>query len=306
MGRKSFYLLGILLTIIIGTYFSYILCCNSESQDENTTSSEIVATKKVYKEPTLYPFLAKDAISNLSFSSNDNFNFEASNLNFLKPISTNLETEIDKLKDYLTTNDSKSLSITGYYTQDEENKSAYPNLGLARANSIKNFLSSKGVSSKIMNTFGELKQDMIADSLQVYHGPLAFSISELKDNSEEMDKLATYIKEHAIELHFKSGQSEISLNSEERQEIADIAKYLDKVDGATCIITGHTDNTGDVTKNVILGQNRANSVKEYLVKNAAIPANKIIATSKGQSEPIADNSTPEGRAKNRRTIITIK
>ena len=306
MGKRLMYLLGILLTIIIGTYFSYILCCSSESHNENVVTNKNTTPKKVYKNPTLYPFTVKDANGNFSLNANDNFNFEASNLSFLTPISSNLDVEIDKLKDFLSTNNNKSLSITGYYTQDEENKSAYPNLGLARANSIKNFLNTKGVPSKVMNTFGELKEDMVADSLHVYHGPLAFSISELKDDPEEMDKLAEYIKAHAIELHFKSGQFEINLNAEQRQEIADIAKYLDKVDGATCIITGHTDNTGDVTNNLALGQNRADSVKKYLIKNAAIPENKIIATSKGEAEPIADNNTPEGRAKNRRTIITIK
>lgn len=306
MGKRFIYLLGILFTIIIGAFLSYILCCNSESGDENRVSSEVAIPKKVYKNPTIYPFSVEDANGNFSLNTNDNFNFEASNLSFLTPISSNLDVEIDKLKGFLSTNNNKSLSITGYYTQDEENKSAYPNLGLARANSIKNFLNTKGVPSKVMNTFGELKEDMIADSLHVYHGPLAFSISELKDNTEEMDKLAEYIKAHAIELHFGSGQFKINLSPEDRQEIADIAKYLDKVDGATCIITGHTDNTGNPETNLTLGQKRANSVKEYLIKSAAILENRIIATSKGDTKPIADNNTPEGRAKNRRTIITIK
>ncbi len=306
MGKRLMYLLGILLTILIGTYFSYILCCNAENHDSSDTSNTIVTPKKVYKEPTLYPFSVKDVNGNFSSNVNDNFNFEASNLNFLKPISSNLDLEVGKLKDYLTSNDNKALSITGYYTKDEENKSGYTNLGLARANAIKNFLNSKGVPTKIMNTYGELKQSMIPDSLDVYHGPLAFNISELQDTSEEMDKLATYIKAHAIELHFETGESQINLDAEERQEIVDIAKYLDKVDGATCLVIGHTDNTGDAANNLVLGQNRANSVKEYLVNKAAIPEHKIIASSKGETQPIADNSTPEGRKKNRRTIITIK
>ncbi|WP_299618908.1 OmpA family protein [uncultured Tenacibaculum sp.] len=306
MGKRLMYLLGILLTIVFGTYFSYIMCCNQEDDSVNNTSTSTATQKKVYETPTSYPFLVKDVNGNLSLNAKDNFNFEASNLNFLTPISSSLDLEIGKLKDYFSSNTDKSLSITGYYTDEETNDSAYPNLGLARANSVKNFLISKGFPSKIMNTSSELKQDMIADSLHVYHGPLAFKISELKDNTEDLDKLAKYIKDHAIELHFGSGQFKINLTLEDRQEIADIAKYLDKVDGATCIITGHTDNTGNPEINLSLGQKRANSVKEYLIKNAAIPADKIIATSKGQTEPIADNNTKEGKAKNRRTIITIK
>ncbi len=308
MSKRLMYLLGILLTIVIGTFLCWKLCCQQSMDEQNPITSKETKenTTKIVKTPTSFPFAIKDPNDDFSLKVNDNFNFESSNLSFLKPISSNLDLEVDKLKDYLTSNSNKSLAITGYYTNEEKNNSAYPNLGLARANSIKNFLTSKGVPSKVMNTFGEVKNDMVPDSLHVFHGPIAFNLSELKDDTEEMDKLAEYIKAHAIELHFETGQSKIDLNAEERQEIADIAKYLDKVDGATCLITGHTDNTGDSANNLVLGQNRANSVKEYLIKNAAIPENKIIATSKGETEPIADNTTEEGKAKNRRTIITIK
>ncbi|TCI92283.1 OmpA family protein [Tenacibaculum sp. M341] len=308
MSKKLLYLIGILAVIILGIIFSLKYCCCPLCGAEATPVSnenEKLITKEVYKEPTLYPFSVKDGQGDLSLQINDNFNFEESNLNFLKPISSNLDMQIDKLKDYLTSNDNKSLSITGFFTANEKNNSAFPNLGIARANSVKNYFESKGIPSKIMNTFGQEKNGMVADSLKVYHGPVNFNILEFKDDSDEIAKLGEYIKANPIVLNFKTGQAHINLTAAERQEIADIAKYLDKVEGATCIVTGHTDNTGDATVNMKLGQDRADFAKQYLVRNA-IPASKITAISKGQTEPIADNNTDEGKAKNRRTVITIK
>ncbi len=307
MSKRLMYLIGILLTILLGTYFSWILCCPlcEEKNKPISNETESVTTKVAHKDPTLYPFSIKDDNGDLSLKANDNFNFEKSNLNFLNPISSNLDLEIDKLKEYLGSKDNKSLSITGYYTDGEKNSSLLDNLGLARANSVKNYFANKGIPSKIMNIFGQKKKEMIPDSLNVYHGPLGFTITELKDNTEEIAKLGEYIKANPIVLKFNTGKFNFNLTEAERQEMADIIKYLDKVDGAMCLVIGHTDNSGSSETNLNLGQKRADKVKKYLIKNG-IPAGKIIATSKGETEPIADNNTEEGKAENRRTVITIK
>ena len=67
-------------------------------------------------------------------------------------------------------------------------------------------------------------------------------------------------------------------------------------------IGGHTDSSGIEEKNVILSQQRADAIKEYLVKNG-IPADEIIARGYGSTQPIADNQTPEGKQKNRRIEV---
>ena len=69
-------------------------------------------------------------------------------------------------------------------------------------------------------------------------------------------------------------------------------------------IGGHTDNVGNETSNLTLSQDRAESVKSYLIKNG-ISSNRISAKGYGQNQPIADNSTVEGKAKNRRTEVKI-
>ena len=303
MTKRLFLLLGIFLTILVGTYFSWKLCC-PHNLEENQSTTVVIETPK-QKSPTTYPFSVKDKTGNFSLTTTDNFNFENSAYTFLSPVTSSLDVEIEKLKNHLNSNSNKTLSITGFYTENEENTSAYPNLGFARAISVKNYLSSKGIPSRTINTFGAVKETMVADSLNVLYGPIDFAISEFKDNSEELQKLGNFIKEHPLVLYFKTGETKVSLTPEQRQEIADIANYLDKVEGASCIITGHTDNTGDPNANIAIGQKRADFAKQYLVNNG-IPAGKIEALSQGQNEPIADNSTEEGKSKNRRTVITIK
>ena len=70
------------------------------------------------------------------------------------------------------------------------------------------------------------------------------------------------------------------------------------------ICEGHTDNTGSVERNEVLSFKRANSVKQYLIK-LGVDREKIIAVGRGSRMPIAPNDTPEGRAKNRRVVMTL-
>ncbi len=70
-------------------------------------------------------------------------------------------------------------------------------------------------------------------------------------------------------------------------------------------VTGHTDSTGAEAANVTVGQRRADAVKNYLVTQHNLDANRIEALSAGESQPIADNATAEGRRQNRRVEIEL-
>ncbi len=67
----------------------------------------------------------------------------------------------------------------------------------------------------------------------------------------------------------------------------------------TITIVGHTDSRGTDESNLALSQARANAVKQWFVDNG-IDANRLSALGRGESEPIADNSTPDGQRQNRR------
>lgn len=98
--------------------------------------------------------------------------------------------------------------------------------------------------------------------------------------------------------------STAKLNSKEVENyLNDVAERVLK-SGESIVLSGHTDNIGDDASNITLGQKRANIVSNYLISKG-VPANKITTTSSGESSPIADNSSESGRAKNRRTELSI-
>ena len=69
-------------------------------------------------------------------------------------------------------------------------------------------------------------------------------------------------------------------------------------------INGHTDNKGNAEKNLQLSQKRSEAVKNYLIQKG-VPANKLTAYGWGQTAPVADNTTNEGRTKNRRVEFKV-
>jgi outer membrane protein OmpA-like peptidoglycan-associated protein len=70
-------------------------------------------------------------------------------------------------------------------------------------------------------------------------------------------------------------------------------------------VVGHTDDTGRDAYNMDLSQRRAQSVAGILTA-AGVNGNRIVATGRGETQPIAANTTPQGRAQNRRVEILIR
>ena len=81
--------------------------------------------------------------------------------------------------------------------------------------------------------------------------------------------------------------------------------YLNEYDDARISITGHADAIGTSEYNYTLGYKRAESVRYYF-ESKGIPKNKISIESRGEKDPVGDNTTINGREKNRRTEIIIK
>ncbi len=70
-------------------------------------------------------------------------------------------------------------------------------------------------------------------------------------------------------------------------------------------VEGHTDAIGSETQNLLLSRRRSQSVKDWLLKEAILPAEKISVQPFGKSRPVSTNSTPQGRALNRRVELII-
>jgi outer membrane protein OmpA-like peptidoglycan-associated protein len=289
-----------LLTILVGTYF-YITCC-SECGASVTEEPPKEAVVPVTPEPSSYPFAFSDG--DYAYNENDNYNFKASSSTILMPLAVSLEAGITSLKSFLSENAGKVINLAGYYKSDETNDSAYPNLGLARANAVKNHLVSNGISSARINTMGKLMDTMVPDD-GIYLGPIAYSISgESETANDDLKALYDKIKADPLVLYFDTAEASINLSAAQRQKIADISRYLDKVEGAAVNIVGHTDNTGVAATNMRLGQNRADFAKAYFMRNGISDA-KINTSSKGQTDPVESNATETGRTKNRRTVVTL-
>jgi len=104
-------------------------------------------------------------------------------------------------------------------------------------------------------------------------------------------------------LDFDSGSAE--LKPEYRTEIAKVADFLKRNPSTTALIEGHTDNEGTPEGNQQLSQARAQAVVDYLVQQFGIDGNRLAAKGYGATRRVAYNSTPEGRAKNRRINAVI-
>ena len=95
-----------------------------------------------------------------------------------------------------------------------------------------------------------------------------------------------------------------SLLKESFAELNTLVKLLNENPSLKVEIEGHTDNVGSEQYNNNLSQKRADAVKNYLVEKG-IAESRLKSRGYGFTKPIADNSTEEGRAKNRRTQIRI-
>ena len=102
---------------------------------------------------------------------------------------------------------------------------------------------------------------------------------------------------------FRSAES--TLLSSARVKLDQVAKALLAVRARNIIVEGYTDSQGSDSYNQGLSQRRADAVRDYLVQRD-YPANRIQSRGKGESSPIADNASPEGRANNRRVEIVIE
>ena len=102
---------------------------------------------------------------------------------------------------------------------------------------------------------------------------------------------------------FRSAKS--TLLPSAQVKLDQVAKALLSIPARNLIVEGHTDSIGSESYNQGLSQRRADAVRDYLVQKG-YPADRIQARGKGEGSPIADNTSPEGRANNRRVEIVIE
>lgn len=128
-----------------------------------------------------------------------------------------------------------------------------------------------------------------------------------------LDSLASLRLERRLVLHLKEGANfafnSTSLSEAAKREIngflSDIQGDLRETDRTIFLVGGHSDGTGPAEYNYDLGRRRAEKVARYLIVNNGIDPTKVMTVSYGESAPIDENTTQEGRRKNRRVEILV-
>ncbi len=119
---------------------------------------------------------------------------------------------------------------------------------------------------------------------------------------EVTEEIQKTLNEYAKTILFDTGKA--SIKAQSASVLADIIAILKEYSSAKFTVEGHTDSVGSDKLNQRLSDSRANSVKEYLVKNG-IDAFRLSALGYGESRPIDSNKTKAGRTNNRRVEINL-
>jgi len=103
-------------------------------------------------------------------------------------------------------------------------------------------------------------------------------------------------------IFFETGKAD--LKTESYSELNRVIEFLKENPNVKIELSGHTDNVGNADFNKTLSQKRADSVMAYLVSKGVDPS-RLVAKGYGMEKPVADNTTEEGKAQNRRVEFTI-
>ena len=109
---------------------------------------------------------------------------------------------------------------------------------------------------------------------------------------------------HRTTLYINFDTNKAEIRKADQKELQTAIDFVKRYPETKIVVVGHTDSTGSDAYNQKLSERRANAVKKYLVDSGHVKADMITAEGRGEAEPIADNKTKEGRAKNRRVEIS--
>lgn len=168
--------------------------------------------------------------------------------------------------------------------------------------------SAQSITEKSSQVNTEIKAEDEESKLQKLKG----QVDKYLDQNGMKGTVSTQIDERGLvvsindTLFFDSGRAEIK--DEPKKKLIEIGKILNQLDN-NIRVEGHTDNipisNGQFSSNWQLSVARAANVTEFLIASSAIQPQKLSAVGYGEYRPILDNSTEEGKAKNRRVDLII-
>jgi OmpA-OmpF porin, OOP family len=290
LSKPLFWLLTALWFAAGAWWYSKSECSSCNAPSVGTTTEKI----------SLPGFSVADGNWNLSSANNLRFGKSGN----IPVLGNDISLLIDSLALYAKMNPTKKITVTGHYTAEEKNGTSFENLGLARADELKKILISRGITDKNILTDSKLDDSLTYSPADTLVGGITMAIN----NEAAAAPVATKPVEDLFEprnVYFNTGKNSLNVDADLKNYLEKANKYLQSHTDKKLMVTGHTDNVGDAAKNMELSANRAAFVKEALTKEG-IAGTRIESTGKGPAEPIADNNTAEGKAKNRRVSIQIQ
>jgi outer membrane protein OmpA-like peptidoglycan-associated protein len=188
----------------------------------------------------------------------------------------------------------------------------------AKANALTALDQNRGAANELKNLQAQQTQQMAAQRAELENskGQLASERqARVAAEQKTRDALATIAGMNAVQTDrglvltlsgsvlFATGKTALLPAAQTR--LSDAAKAL-KEDGRAITIVGHTDSVGSDESNQKLSLARAEAVRTYLVTQGHLATDKVKAEGAGETQPVADNNTPEGRANNRRVEVILE
>lgn len=196
--------------------------------------------------------------------------------------------------------------------------------GVSQLTELSSYVTSMGLaqsgedSDAEEDAVGEMEQQELLEAAESEQleasAELAEKIEEALEEGEIDNMVSLNYTSQFVELTiqgsilFDSGQ--VALKDDAIPVVDKVGQILEAYAGGTIEIEGHTDNIpmgggGKYANNDELSSGRALTIFYYLTENTSLDPAKLVHTGRGQYDPIADNSTDEGRARNRRVEIKI-
>jgi OOP family OmpA-OmpF porin len=130
------------------------------------------------------------------------------------------------------------------------------------------------------------------------------AVAGVNATNDRISALDDYVPQAVLAVNFKVGSAVLSLDS--KAKLDEVATKALNAKGYVLEVSGFADASGSVDRNRALSQRRADAVIRYLVENHSIPLRRIVTPyGYGESHPIAENSSRDGRAQNRRVEVKL-
>tara|TARA_R110000787_G_scaffold108621_5_gene217072 strand:+ start:16576 stop:17568 length:993 start_codon:yes stop_codon:yes gene_type:complete len=205
-----------------------------------------------------------------------------------------------KINSFLIEHPNQEVHINSIYSPQENVSS--PNIGIQRAQEVEKELVAIGVPLEKIVTKSIIKNSIFSEDESHTNG-FYFTFEEL--DIERVNKIISS-KPKTRTVYPKFLESGIAVNNDLKSLLVDLKQYFKEHPNKKVDIVGHTDNIGNSSDNYTIGLKYAQQVRWYLINKGGIKKTSLIASSKGESEPLDSNKSRQGRSDNRRIEIIFR